>query len=311
MAGTQEVYSVLNIKNNELKNVKIEQVSALPDVISEQKGRVVVYKGIIHINNGTKWVGMADAEAFDLAKAKLDTIEEGAQVNKLEKILFQGSGESSASALPVSGKGVTLDLSGYALKTDVASVYKVKGSVATVGDLPTENLTVGDVYNVQTGFTDNKKKYPAGTNVVYVETEGDQGSGKWDALGGVTDLSEYYKKNEVDEELKKKQDKLTTGQMNAVNSGITEEKVKKYDDFIANLPIMTLRKTTDLTTADAGTTIASGMGQVLIAQVTDSTGKVLLCETTISGASVNIKVSDKITGAIVTIIGTRSETTSA
>ncbi len=311
MAGTQEVYSVLNIKNNELKNVKIEQVTALPDVLTAQKGRVVTYNGIIYVNNGTKWVGMADKEAYDQALVKLSTIEEGAEANRIAELRLQGSGESSSTVLTPTNKSVTLDLSGYALKTDVASVYKVKGSVATVSDLPTENLTVGDVYNIQTAFTDGGIKYPKGTNVVYVQTGGDYGQGKWDPLGGTIDLSEHITKSEVDAKLAEKQDKLTDLQMQAVNSGITAEKVKKYDDFIANLPLMTLRKSTDLTDTSAGTSIESGMGQVLIAQVTDSAGKVLLCETTISGANVNIKVSEAISGAIVTLIGTRAATTTS
>lgn len=37
----------------------------------------------------------------------------------------------------------------FAKKTDLASVYKYKGSVANYAALPTENLTVGDVYNVE------------------------------------------------------------------------------------------------------------------------------------------------------------------
>lgn len=35
-------------------------------------------------------------------------------------------------------------------KPDLSSVYNYKGSVATFGDLPTENVSVGDVYDVQT-----------------------------------------------------------------------------------------------------------------------------------------------------------------
>lgn len=54
--------------------------------------------------------------------------------------------EASISTVPwddVTGKP---DL---ALKSDLVSVYKFKGSVPTYSALPTENLTVGDVYNVE------------------------------------------------------------------------------------------------------------------------------------------------------------------
>ena len=54
--------------------------------------------------------------------------------------------ESAVSEVPwddITGKP---DL---ALKSDLVSVYKFKGSVPTYSALPTEDLTVGDVYNVE------------------------------------------------------------------------------------------------------------------------------------------------------------------
>lgn len=41
------------------------------------------------------------------------------------------------------------DLSGYALKSDLVSMYKYKGSVATVSALPSSGNTTGDVWNVE------------------------------------------------------------------------------------------------------------------------------------------------------------------
>ena len=67
-----------------------------------------------------------------------------------------------------------------AVSTAIASVYKVKGSVATYGDLPVSGQSVGDVYNVIAAYS----TYPAGTNWVWTGTE-------WDALGGTIDLSPY------------------------------------------------------------------------------------------------------------------------
>lgn len=60
----------------------------------------------------------------------------------------------------------------YALKTDISSMYKHKGSVATTNDLPSTGNTEGDVYNVTS----------SGMNYVWVVTEG---TGAWDALGEV------------------------------------------------------------------------------------------------------------------------------
>ena len=62
----------------------------------------------------------------------------------------------------------------------VASVYKYKGSVATVDALPTENQTVGDVYNVE----------DTGDNYAWNGTA-------WDKLAGTVDLSNYATKDEL------------------------------------------------------------------------------------------------------------------
>ncbi len=59
----------------------------------------------------------------------------------------------------------------YALKSDVTSMYRHKGSVAAVGSLPDTGNTAGDVYNVTA----------SGMNYVWTGSE-------WDALGGVFSL---------------------------------------------------------------------------------------------------------------------------
>lgn len=56
----------------------------------------------------------------------------------------------------------------YALKTDITSMYKYKGSVATVAALPSTGQTVGDVYNVEA----------TGMNYAWDGTA-------WDALGEI------------------------------------------------------------------------------------------------------------------------------
>lgn len=58
--------------------------------------------------------------------------------------------------------------SDYALKSDLTTVYRYKGSVASVDALPATGNTVGDVYNVE---GDN------GQNYAWTGTA-------WDALGG-------------------------------------------------------------------------------------------------------------------------------
>ena len=61
------------------------------------------------------------------------------------------------------------DISGALLK--LSTVYTYKGSVLLKEDLPTQNLAIGDVYNVE--YT--------GTNYAWTGTE-------WDSLGGIADI---------------------------------------------------------------------------------------------------------------------------
>ena len=76
----------------------------------------------------------------------------------------------------------------------VSSVYKYKGTVASYSNLPSTDLTVGDVYNVES----------TGDNYAWTGTV-------WDKLGGDIDLSEYYTKTQTDNLLNEKQDTLESG----------------------------------------------------------------------------------------------------
>ena len=55
--------------------------------------------------------------------------------------------EAATDALAAKADASALD--NYALKSDIASMYKYKGSVATVSALPSSGNTTGDVYNVE------------------------------------------------------------------------------------------------------------------------------------------------------------------
>ncbi len=98
---------------------------------------------------------------------KLDGIAAGAQTNVLESVSVNGQ------PLTINSKGVNIDLSNYAQKSDLAAVLEWKGSVETFDDLP-GNPQVGDVYNIVQEDADND--IPAGGNVAW------DGSA-WDVLG--------------------------------------------------------------------------------------------------------------------------------
>lgn len=59
--------------------------------------------------------------------------------------LMSGTDKSKLDALPTAA---SLE-STYAKKTDITGVYKYKGSVAAVSNLPSTGNTTGDVYNVE------------------------------------------------------------------------------------------------------------------------------------------------------------------
>lgn len=83
-----------------------------------------------------------------------------------------------------------------AIDTAISSTYKASGSVA-FASLPTLSSSIkGNVYNVTDAFTTTADfvegaghSYPAGTNVVCINTTGS--TYKWDVLAGFVDLSGY------------------------------------------------------------------------------------------------------------------------
>ena len=83
-----------------------------------------------------------------------------------------------------------------AINTKISSTYKAKGSV-TFANLPSATSTnEGNVYNITDSFTTTSdfvegagNTYPAGTNVVIINTTGT--TYKYDVLAGFVDLSGY------------------------------------------------------------------------------------------------------------------------
>ena len=112
--------------------------------------------------------------------------------------------------------------------TSVSSVYKPKGSKATIAEvIALTDAKVGDVWDVKAEFTLSGKKYPASTNVVCVTatTTSSHTDANWDALGGTVDLTPYAKTADVNTELEKKVDKVS-GKGLSTNDYTTAEKTK-------------------------------------------------------------------------------------
>ena len=121
--------------------------------------------------------GLSTEDYTTADQTKLNGVETGAQVNVIESITV-----NNGQALTVTNKGVNIDLSAYALSSDISSVYKYKGSVASYALLPSADQAVGDVYNVEAADATNGIN--AGDNVAW------NGTG-WDVLAGTVDLSGY------------------------------------------------------------------------------------------------------------------------
>ena len=138
------------------------------------------------------------------------------------------------------------------LNSKVASVYKVKGSVATESALPQEGNTTGDVYNVETD----------GMNYVWDGTQ-------WDKLGGTVDLSNYYTKSQVNTELGKKLDITTASStyltqttasstyatVQALNAKADASDVTSIEDTIATYGTMATKNADDYSTKAVADTL--------------------------------------------------------
>lgn len=165
--------------------------------------------------------GLSTNDYTSTEKNKLSGIASGAQANVIESVKVNGTALSvtskavnvtvptktsqlkndstyvKKSEIPnkvsefnndmsyVTANNIIVMLKDYALKSDVSSMYKYKGSVDSYDELPTSGQTVGDSYNVK--GTDSSHGIKKGDNVVWTGTE-------WDVLSGTVDLSGYMDK---------------------------------------------------------------------------------------------------------------------
>lgn len=102
----------------------------------------------------------------------------------------------------------------------LGNVYKYRGTKADISEIiAITNAIVGDVWNVETEFSVDGKKYPAGTNVACIKNTSvdEHTEANWDPLGGTVDLSTYATNAEMNNGLNDKintsaiKNDLTTG----------------------------------------------------------------------------------------------------
>ena len=123
----------------------------------------------------------------------------GGQSNAIENISIDGKLQT------VTNKTAILSLSAYAKKTEVGSGVRMKGSVNSFANLPTDAVT-GDLYNIkQAGGSDGEGiPIQAGDNVVFTD------KGTWDVMAGFIDTSNFVTTDDFTEELKNKLEGLSS-----------------------------------------------------------------------------------------------------
>ena len=206
----------------------------LPTASAETKGGIKVGSGLAINNGVLSATGGGTADSVDWSNVQnkptklSDFTNDGdgttgskfateTYVNtnggKIDKIKVNGTEQTITNkavdiAVPTNNNELT-NGAGYqtasdvesAINTKISSTYKAKGTVA-FANLPALGSTnEGYVYNVSDSFTTTAdfvegagNTYPAGTNVVIINTTGQ--TYKYDVLAGMTDLSGYYTKAE-------------------------------------------------------------------------------------------------------------------
>ena len=120
-------------------------------------------------------------------KADSNTVNEQLELKADKSYVDEELGKKADSATTLAGYGITDAYTKDEVDAKVASVYKFKGSVATVEDLPVEGNVEGDVYNV----------LATGENYAWVAPAEGEETGHWDDLGGDVDLTSYLTKDEA------------------------------------------------------------------------------------------------------------------
>ena len=153
------------------------EVRVTIDTVDKKKVDIdlpVYHKSVVDTKLGTK-ANSADVytKSQVYTKGEIDT-KLGAKANS-EDVYTKAQADSAITAK---------------VNAAVASVYRVKGTKATIAEVTAlTNVKCGDVWNVTAEFTLGGKKYPAGTNVVALADKSAADAANWDALGGTVDLA--------------------------------------------------------------------------------------------------------------------------
>lgn len=202
----------------------------LNNLILEESSRAKEEEGILQQNIDNEISRATDRE--NILQQSIET--EVSRAELAEELLQQSidnlNSNKANKSTTLQGYGITDAYTKSEVDEKLSKVYKYKGSVPTYDDLPTENLSGGDTYNVESD----------GQNYAW-----DEELNKWDSLGSIYDftllLSKeeaeqiYATKDELQEEssrAKEEEGKLSTQVNSKVTSqgGETGETVTTFDE---------------------------------------------------------------------------------
>ena len=197
----------LTLSNGNVINAgKIKAVTTVDNALSTTSSNPVENKVITNALNNKVDKEMGKGLFSDEEKAKLATIEDGAQVNVLEKLIINGQEATitdKSIALTLITSAVS-NLQNYYLKTETYTKQEVEDLIgSTVG------VTIEIVEQLPTEGQSNVIYFlPTETEGVYSQYIYSNNS--WILIGSTTvDLSNYYTKAQVDTLLNGKQNVLT------------------------------------------------------------------------------------------------------
>ena len=168
--------------NNEVTRAKAIEEELSEDITSESL-RATKAENTITSNLTAHTTNVNNPHNVTKQQIGLSNVDNTADLNKPISTATQNALNNKADkATTLAGYGITDAYTKSEIDSKISSVYKFKGSVEDVENLPADGNTVGDVYNV----------IVTGDNYAWTE-EG------WDKLAGDVDLTPYLLKTDAED----------------------------------------------------------------------------------------------------------------
>lgn len=154
------------------KKLRVSQIENLEDNLVNLGDKLI--QNIVFSGNETKTMTLTFADGTTLTSTFNDNNTEYAALSAA--LINAGT---SQVPMTISAK-VFNDI----LLARLSAVMTWKETVQSFADLPTSGQKIGDMYNIENGFTYGGREYPPGSNVAW-------GSNGWDVLHGFIDTSSF------------------------------------------------------------------------------------------------------------------------